>query len=49
MGPRGVREHVEFVAAIADRDAETAAAIMRAHLERTADRVGTGPRDVEAG
>jgi GntR family transcriptional regulator, transcriptional repressor for pyruvate dehydrogenase complex len=49
MGPRGVREHVEFVAAIADRDAETAAAIMRAHLQRTADRVGTAPRDVEAG
>jgi len=49
MGPRGVREHTEFIAAIANRDAATATAIMRAHLQRTADRVSTSPRDVVAG
>ncbi|WP_238014962.1 FadR/GntR family transcriptional regulator [Dactylosporangium sp. AC04546] len=39
MGRRGTAEHVEFVDAIAARDAERALSIMREHLQRTADRV----------
>jgi len=39
MGRRGSTEHREFVDAIERRDAGQAAAIMRAHLQRTADRV----------
>lgn len=39
MGRRGSTEHREFVDAIERRDAGLATAIMRAHLQRTADRV----------
>lgn len=39
MGKRGVREHDQFVDAIAARDPERATQIMREHLERTARRV----------
>jgi DNA-binding FadR family transcriptional regulator len=39
MGPRGNTEHLEFVNALERHDAEGASAIMRAHLQRTADRV----------
>lgn len=49
MGPRGVREHVEFIDAIAARDAARAADIMRGHLQRTADRVSTARRKPETG
>ncbi|GGI95669.1 FadR/GntR family transcriptional regulator [Streptomyces brasiliensis] len=44
MGQRGSKEHRQFVEAIAARDAEAAAEIMRTHLRRTASRVKTdGP------
>ncbi|MBO0831188.1 MAG: FadR family transcriptional regulator [Actinobacteria bacterium] len=39
MGQLGVREHEQFVTAIAARDAERASQIMRRHLARTAQRV----------
>jgi len=39
MGHRGNTEHTDFVAAVARRDVEAATAIMRKHLQRTADRV----------
>ncbi|MDQ7908905.1 FadR/GntR family transcriptional regulator [Phytohabitans sp. ZYX-F-186] len=39
MGHRGTEEHSAFIDAIADRDADRATAIMREHLQRTADRV----------
>ena len=43
MGHRGAREHKDFIDAIANRDAERATAIMRTHLQRTADRFATTP------
>lgn len=39
MGPRGNREHHDFVEAIAERDADKATAIMRTHIVRTARRL----------
>ena len=39
MGRRGVDEHTAFVAAVRQRDASKASAIMLEHLERTAGRV----------
>lgn len=39
MGPRGVKEHLQFVRAISRRDVGAAETIMRRHLQRTADRV----------
>jgi DNA-binding FadR family transcriptional regulator len=39
MGHRGNAEHSEFVDAIERREVDVAAAIMREHLQRTADRV----------
>ncbi|MFG1704257.1 hypothetical protein ACFLIM_13790 [Nonomuraea sp. M3C6] len=39
MGPKGTAEHREFVGAIEHHDAGQASAIMRAHLQCTADRV----------
>ena len=39
MGRRGVKEHRAIIEAVADRDAERAAAIVAAHLSRTARRV----------
>lgn len=41
MGHRGSGEHREFIEAVADRDVHRAREIMREHLQRTADRVGT--------
>jgi DNA-binding FadR family transcriptional regulator len=43
MGHRGTQEHADFIDAIAARDVERAASIMRAHLQRTADRVSRHP------
>jgi DNA-binding GntR family transcriptional regulator len=43
MGHRGTQEHADFIDAIAARDVERAATIMRAHLQRTADRVSRHP------
>jgi GntR family transcriptional regulator, transcriptional repressor for pyruvate dehydrogenase complex len=40
MGVRGTNEHRDFVEAVARRDVEEAEQIMRAHLDRTARRVG---------
>jgi GntR family transcriptional repressor for pyruvate dehydrogenase complex len=48
MGEAGLREHRALVAAVRDRDAEGAAAIMAAHLGRTAQRVGP-PRPADDG
>ena len=46
MGPSGVREHVELVQAVRDRDAQRAESIMARHLRRTARRLaGSGSRD----
>ncbi|GAB1818304.1 FadR/GntR family transcriptional regulator [Herbidospora sp. RD11066] len=42
MGHRGAGEHEDFVAAIEAKDAARASAIMREHLQRTADRVAKG-------
>jgi GntR family transcriptional repressor for pyruvate dehydrogenase complex len=39
MGHRGAAEHAEFVDAVERGDVEAATAIMRTHLQRTADRV----------
>jgi DNA-binding GntR family transcriptional regulator len=39
MGHRGTNEHRDFVEAMAQRDAQRAEEIMRAHLSRTARRV----------
>ncbi|GAA2080019.1 FadR/GntR family transcriptional regulator [Actinomadura alba] len=39
MGHRGTAEHGEFVDAVERGDVEAATAIMRTHLQRTADRV----------
>ena len=39
-GRQGVEEHRGLIAAIADRDVETATTLMRTHLARTAQRVG---------
>lgn len=39
MGHRGSTEHSEFVNAVERRDVAAASAIMREHLQRTADRV----------
>ncbi|MGP4015987.1 FadR/GntR family transcriptional regulator [Saccharopolyspora sp. 5N708] len=39
MGPRGVEEHSALIDAIDARDTKKAMAIMREHLQRTADRV----------
>jgi DNA-binding FadR family transcriptional regulator len=39
MGHRGTTEHRDFVEALAERNAERAEDIMRAHLQRTARRV----------
>ncbi len=44
MGRRGVQEHLAFVEAVRDRKVATAVEIMRAHLERTAARVGRDKR-----
>lgn len=48
MGHLGSQEHEEFIDAVAKRDTERAHEIMRAHLQRTADRVsqveGAGSR-----
>jgi DNA-binding FadR family transcriptional regulator len=40
MGVRGTNEHRDFVEAVARRDVDKAEEIMRAHLDRTARRVG---------
>jgi GntR family transcriptional repressor for pyruvate dehydrogenase complex len=40
MGVRGTNEHRDFVEAVARMDVEKAEEIMRAHLDRTARRVG---------
>lgn len=39
MGRKGAAEHAKFVDAVADGDVDAATAIMREHLQRTADRV----------
>ncbi|HEY0453240.1 FadR/GntR family transcriptional regulator [Actinophytocola sp.] len=39
MGRKGATEHAKFVDAVAGGDVEAATAIMREHLQRTADRV----------
>ncbi|HEV7649714.1 MAG TPA: FadR/GntR family transcriptional regulator [Actinophytocola sp.] len=39
MGRRGIEEHLQLVEAIAAKDADLAAEIMRAHLARTAGRL----------
>jgi DNA-binding FadR family transcriptional regulator len=39
MGRKGVTEHVRFVDAVEDGNAHIATDLMRAHLQRTADRV----------
>ena len=39
MGPRGNREHRALVEAFRSRDLEAAREVMRAHIERTAERV----------
>ncbi|MPZ82509.1 MAG: GntR family transcriptional regulator [Actinophytocola sp.] len=39
MGRKGSAEHARFVDAVADGDVDAATAIMREHLQRTADRV----------
>ncbi|HEX5494698.1 MAG TPA: GntR family transcriptional regulator [Mycobacteriales bacterium] len=41
MGHRGSGEHREFIEAVAARDVHRAREIMREHLQRTANRVGT--------
>lgn len=46
MGHRGSGEHREFIEAVADRDVHRAREIMREHLQRTADRVGTVAGDI---
>jgi DNA-binding FadR family transcriptional regulator len=40
MGRLGTQEHLRLVAALRDRDCEAATRIMRAHLRRTARRLG---------
>jgi DNA-binding GntR family transcriptional regulator len=44
MGHRGTDEHLEIALAIERRDVVAAVLVMRRHLERTAERVGSVDR-----